>query len=144
MRRLAERSKASAADIAEIINSAQNETHATLIAMEQSSTQMRRGLSLMETVSASTDQVRLTTQQQGAATRQVVATMESVTEATRQTSATAQQIAASASGLTDLVADLRAAATWAHVDHDNGARPPGPPAAEAPAPPPPAAVRAGQ
>jgi methyl-accepting chemotaxis protein len=144
VRRLAERSKASAADIAEIINSAQNETHATLIAMEQSSTQMRRGLSLMETVSASTDQVRLTTQQQGAATRQVVATMESVTEATRQTSATAQQIAASASGLTDLVADLRAAATWAHVDHDNGARPPGPPAAEAPAPPPPAAVRAGQ
>jgi methyl-accepting chemotaxis protein len=140
VRRLAERSKASAADIAEIIASAENETHATLVAMEQSSSQMRRGLSLMETVSASTDQVRLTTQQQGAATRQVVATMESVTEATRQTSATAQQIAASASGLSDLVADLRAAATWAHVDHENGA---GPPAEAAPAPPP-VAVRAGE
>jgi methyl-accepting chemotaxis protein len=74
---------------------------------------MQRGLSLMETVMESTDQVRLTTQQQGAATQQVVDTMESVTEASRQTSVTAQQISASATALTDLVADMRRAADGA-------------------------------
>jgi methyl-accepting chemotaxis protein len=110
VRRLAERSKRSAADIAGIVESTQDETNATVMAMEASSKQMQRGLNLMETVMESTDQVRLTTQQQGAATQQVVDTMESVTEASRQTSATAQQISASASALNDLVADLRRAA----------------------------------
>jgi methyl-accepting chemotaxis protein len=110
VRRLAERSKRSAADIAGIIESTQDETNATVMAMESSSKQMQRGLDLMETVMESTDQVRLTTQQQGAATQQVVDTMESVTEASRQTSATAQQISASANALNDLVADLRRAA----------------------------------
>jgi methyl-accepting chemotaxis protein len=110
VRRLAERSKASAGDIEEIISSTQAETNATVMAMEASSKQMKRGLGLMEDVMASTDQVRLTTQQQGAATQQVVDTMESVTEASRQTSATAQQISASASALNDLVAELRRAA----------------------------------
>jgi methyl-accepting chemotaxis protein len=110
VRRLAERSKRSAADIAGIIESTQDETNATVMAMEASSKHMQRGLTLMETVMESTDQVRLTTQQQGAATQQVVDTMESVTEASRQTSATAQQISASANALNDLVADLRRAA----------------------------------
>ena len=110
VRRLAERSKASAADIEEIITSTQAETNATVMAMEASSKQMKQGLGLMEDVMASTDQVRLTTQQQGAATQQVVDTMESVTEASRQTSVTAQQISASATALSDLVAEMRRAA----------------------------------
>jgi methyl-accepting chemotaxis protein len=109
VRRLAERSKRSAADIAGIIESTQDETNATVMAMESSSKHMQRGLTLMETVMESTDQVRLTTQQQGAATQQVVDTMETVTEASRQTSATAQQISASASALNELVADLQRA-----------------------------------
>jgi methyl-accepting chemotaxis protein len=110
VRRLAERSKASAADIETIIASTQAETNATVMAMESSSKQIKRGLDLMETVMESTDQVRLTTQQQGAATQEVVDTMESVTEASRQTSATAQQISASATALNDLVAEMRRAA----------------------------------
>jgi methyl-accepting chemotaxis protein len=110
VRRLAERSKASAADIEEIITSTQAETNATVIAMEASSKQVKHGLGLMDDVMASTDQVRLTTQQQGAATQQVVDTMESVTEASRQTSVTAQQISASAAALSDLVAEMRRAA----------------------------------
>ena len=113
VRRLAERSKASAADIAEIIASARDETNATVMTMEQSSKQMQRGLDLMDSVADQTDQVRLTTQQQGAATRQVVTTMDTVTETTRQTSVTAQQIAASAAGLTALVVDLSRAAAAA-------------------------------
>jgi methyl-accepting chemotaxis protein len=109
VRRLAERSKRSAADIAGIVESTQDETNATVMAMEASSKHMQRGLALMETVMESTDQVRLTTQQQGAATQQVVDTMESVTEASRQTSATAQQISASATALNELVAELQRA-----------------------------------
>jgi len=110
VRRLAERSKRSAADIAGIIESTQDETNATVMAMEASSKHMQHGLELMESVAASTDQVRLTTQQQGAATQQVVDTMESVTEASRQTSATAHQISASATALNELVAQLQRAA----------------------------------
>jgi methyl-accepting chemotaxis protein len=110
VRRLAERSKRSAADIAGIIESTQDETNATVMAMEASSKHMQHGLELMESVMESTDQVRLTTQQQGAATQEVVDTMDSVTEASRQTSATAQQISASASALNELVAELQRAA----------------------------------
>jgi methyl-accepting chemotaxis protein len=115
VRRLAERSKASAADIEEIITSTQAETNATVMAMEASSKQMKHGLGLMEAVKSSADQVRLTTQQQGAATQQVVDTMDSVTEASRQTSATARQISASATALGDLVAEMRQVAA---VDGD--------------------------
>ncbi|HWT21989.1 MAG TPA: methyl-accepting chemotaxis protein [Solirubrobacteraceae bacterium] len=110
VRRLAERSKASASEIEEILASTKAETNATVMAMEASSKQMKRGLGLMETVMASTDQVRLTTQQQGAATQQVVDTMDQVTEASRQTSVTAQQISASATALTDLVAEMQRSA----------------------------------
>jgi methyl-accepting chemotaxis protein len=80
------------------------------MAMEGSSKQMKRGLGLMDGVRASTDRVRLTTQQQGAATQQVVDTMDSVTEASRQTAATAHQISTSASVLNDLVDELQRAA----------------------------------
>ena len=104
VRRLAERSKASAANIETIIASTQAETNATRDGHGGLLEADRRGLGLMETVMESTDQVRLTTQQQGAATQEVVDTMESVTEASRQTSATAQQISASAAALNDLVA----------------------------------------
>jgi methyl-accepting chemotaxis protein len=110
VRRLAERSKRSAADIAGIVESTQDETNATVMAMEASSKHMHHGLELVETVMASTDQVRLTTQQQGAATQEVVDTMDAVTEASRQTSATAQQISASAIALNELVAELQRAA----------------------------------
>ena len=50
VRRLAERSKASAADIEKIITSTQAETNATVMAMEASSKQIKHGLGLMEAV----------------------------------------------------------------------------------------------
>jgi methyl-accepting chemotaxis protein len=110
VRRLAERSKDQAEGIGAIIESTRDETGATVMAMEQSSRQMRHGLGLMDTVAEATEHVRLTTQQQSAAATQVVETMESVATTSRQTAATAQQIAASASQLADLVASLRGAA----------------------------------
>jgi methyl-accepting chemotaxis protein len=119
VRRLAESSKARAAEIAGIVDGAQHETNATVMSMEKSATEMRRGLELMDQVSESTEQVRLTTQQQTAAASQVVETMEGVTETSRQTAATAQQIASSAQQLTDLVERLRAAAAQVEA-HSSG------------------------
>jgi methyl-accepting chemotaxis protein len=107
VRRLAERSKDSAADIAAIIAATQAETSASVLAMEKGSKQMARGLDLLDEVTDATDQVHLTTQQQRLATDQVVETMHSVTETTRQGATTTQQIAASAAGLADLAAALQ-------------------------------------
>jgi methyl-accepting chemotaxis protein len=106
VRRLAERSKASAADIARIVEGTQSETNATLMVMEKGAKQMQQGLVLLERVAEATAQVRLTTQQQRGAAEQVVDSMEQVTEASRQTSATAQQIADAAVGLARFAADL--------------------------------------
>ena len=110
VRRLAERSKDSAGDIASIIEGVHTETNATVMAMEKGAKQMQRGLTLLEGVTEATAQVRLTTQQQRSATGQVVETMEQLTDASRQVSATAQQIAAAAGTLATLSADLETTA----------------------------------
>jgi methyl-accepting chemotaxis protein len=110
VRRLAERSKTSAAGIATIIEGVHGETNATVMAMEKGAKQMQRGLSLLETVTEASAQVRLTTQQQRSATGQVVETMEQLTDASRQVSATTTQIAASAAALATLATSLETAA----------------------------------
>jgi methyl-accepting chemotaxis protein len=110
VRRLAERSKGSAADIARIIENVQAETNSTVMAMEKGSKQMQHGLGLLETVTDATAQVRLTTQQQRSATVQVVETMEQLTEASRQVSDTAGQIALASTRLADLAAELERSA----------------------------------
>jgi methyl-accepting chemotaxis protein len=113
VRRLAERSKASAGEIAAIIEGVQAETNATVMAMEKGAKQMQRGLALLEQVAEATAQVRLTTQQQRSATSQVVETMEQLTDTSGQVSATAQQIAGAAADLAALAADLERTAAQA-------------------------------
>jgi methyl-accepting chemotaxis protein len=110
VRRLAERSKVSAGDIALIVGGVREETNATVMAMEKGAKQMQAGLVLLERVTDAAGHVRLTTQQQRSATSQVVETMEQLTDASRQVSATAQQIAAAAGSLADLAGNLEAAA----------------------------------
>lgn len=106
VRRLAERSKASAAEIAVIADGVHAETNATVMAMEKGAKQMQRGLALLEEVTQATAQVRLTTQQQRSATGQVVETMDQLTDASRQVSATAQQIATASASLAGLAENL--------------------------------------
>jgi methyl-accepting chemotaxis protein len=106
VRRLAERSKSSAADIAVIADGVHAETNATVMAMEKGAKQMQRGLALLEEVTQATAQVRLTTQQQRSATGQVVETMDQLTDASRQVSATAQEIAAASASLAGLAENL--------------------------------------
>jgi methyl-accepting chemotaxis protein len=110
VRRLAERSKSSAADIAVIVGGVREETNATVMAMEKGAKQMQAGLVLLERVTDAAGHVRLTTQQQRSATSQVVETMEQLTDASRQVSATAQEIAAAAGSLADLAGNLEATA----------------------------------
>jgi len=110
VRRLAERSKGSAADIAVIVNGVRTETNATVMAMEKGAKQMQQSLVLVRGVTEGTAQVRLTTQQQRLGTGQVVEAMEQLSEASRQTSGTAQQIAANAGTLSSLAHELEATA----------------------------------
>jgi methyl-accepting chemotaxis protein len=111
VRRLAERSKASAADITSIIEGIQNETNATVMAMEKGAKQMRTSRTLLSSVTDGTQVVQLTTQQQHSATAQVVETMEQLSDVSRQVSDTAGQIAAAAAALATLAADLDGAAS---------------------------------
>jgi methyl-accepting chemotaxis protein len=106
VRRLAERSKSSAAGIAEIIEGIQEETNATVMAMEKGAKQMQAGLALLTAVADGTAQVRLTTHQQRSATSQVVETMEQLSDASRQVSNTANEIASASAALAALAADL--------------------------------------
>jgi len=108
VRRLAERSKSSAGDIAAIVTAVQRETNATVMAMEKGAKQMQQGLLQLEAVTDANGQVSLTTQQQRSATAQVVETMEQLADASRQISITARQIAASAGDLADLAHHLEA------------------------------------
>jgi methyl-accepting chemotaxis protein len=120
VRRLAERSKASAGDIASIVAAVQGESNATVMAMEKGAKQMQQGLLLLEAVTDANGQVRLTTQQQRSATAQVVETMEQLTADSRQVSATAQEIASAAGSLADLAGNLESAAASAGAS--NGQR----------------------
>jgi len=113
VRRLAERSKNSAAEIGQIIESTQEVTASTVSAMESGARRMAQGLELLEQVAEGTAQVSLNTQQQGAATQQVVEAMEQMTDSSRQVATTAQQIAASAGTLAALASQLESAAATA-------------------------------
>jgi methyl-accepting chemotaxis protein len=106
VRRLADSSKSSAADIERIVEAVHAETNATVMAMEKGAKQMQHGLLLLDHVTDAADQVRLTTQQQRSATAQVVETMEQLTDASRQVAMTAQQIASAAGTLAELAGNL--------------------------------------
>jgi methyl-accepting chemotaxis protein len=117
--RLAERSKASAAQIAKIVRATQHDASATVMAMEAGGKQMRRGLDLMDEVTTAANQVQLTTQQQRTATSQVVETMASLSESNRQTSATTIQIAESAANLTGIASELESSVSVVEVREED-------------------------
>jgi methyl-accepting chemotaxis protein len=110
VRRLAERSKSSSAKIAEIIDGAQAETAATVMAMEKGAKQMRHAMQFMDTVADASSQGRQSAEQQRAATQQVVITFEQLTGNTKAVSATTHQIATSAVGLANLAKELESTA----------------------------------
>jgi methyl-accepting chemotaxis protein len=106
VRRLAERSKASAAQIASIIGGAEAESNATVMAMEQTSKQMQQSLTLLASVVDASDKVKLLTEQQGTATNQVVESLERITVGSRQVSEAAAQISSAAANNAALASEL--------------------------------------
>jgi methyl-accepting chemotaxis protein len=110
VRRLAERSKTSAKDIALIISSTQSEAEATVMAMEKSAKQTHRSLELMEHVTAASHQVRTITHEQRSATDQAVEAIEQVSVGSRQVSDGARQLASAAAAQASIAEDLQHAA----------------------------------
>ena len=106
VRRLAERSKAAAAQISKLVEGAQAQSSNTVMALDKGVKQMQRGLVLMEAMNEVSGQVQLATQQQRASLEQVVLAIEHIAEGSRSVAATAQEIAAAATRQWELAADV--------------------------------------
>jgi methyl-accepting chemotaxis protein len=121
VRRLAERSKAAAAQIATIVEGAQTQSSETVMALEKSIKQMERGLSLMAEVAKAGGHMQAAHQQQRASTDQVGIAIERIAEGSRSVAITAQEIASAATRQGELAAEL-ADSGWEHGgEADNGA-----------------------
>ncbi len=106
VRRLAERSKAAAAQIAKLVEGAQAQSSETVMALEKGVKQMERGLAMMQAMTEVRDQVRVATEQQRSSTEQVVLAIEHIAEGSRSVAVTAQEIASAAARQGELAADL--------------------------------------
>jgi methyl-accepting chemotaxis protein len=106
VRRLAERSKAAAAQIANLVEGAQAQSSQTVMALEKGVKQMERGLKMMQAMTEVSGQVQVASQQQRSSTEQVVLAIEHIAEGSRSVAITAQEIATAAARQGALAADL--------------------------------------
>jgi methyl-accepting chemotaxis protein len=121
VRRLAERSKAAAAQIAKLVEGAQAESSETVMALEKGVKQMERGLAMMRAMTEASSQVQLASQQQRSSTQEVVVAIEHIAEGSRSVAATAQEIASAAARQGELAAAL-AGSGWDRTErHGRGA-----------------------
>ncbi len=111
VRRLAERSKAAAAQIAKLVEGAQAQSGETVMALEKGVKQMERGLAMMRAMTEVSGKVQLASQQQRSSTQQVVLAIEHNAEGSRSVATTAQEIASAAARQGELAAEL-AGAGW--------------------------------
>jgi methyl-accepting chemotaxis protein len=121
VRRLAERSKAAAAQIATIVEGAQTQSSETVMALEKSIKQMERGMGLMQEVAMAGGHMQAAHHQQRASTDEVSLAIERIAEGSRSVAITAQEIASAAIRQGELAAEL-ADSGWDHTKEvDNGA-----------------------
>jgi methyl-accepting chemotaxis protein len=121
VRRLAERSKAAAAQIAKLVEGAQAQSSETVMALEKGVKQMERGLAMMRAITEVSGQVQLASQQQRTSTQEVVLAIEHIAESSRSVAATAQEIAEAAARQGELATEL-AASGWERAgEPDRGA-----------------------
>ena len=106
VRRLAERSKAAAAQIAKLVEGAQAESSETVMALEKGVKQMERGLAMMRAMTEVSGQVQLASQQQRRSTQEVVVAIEHIAEGSRSVATTAQEIASAAARQGELAVAL--------------------------------------
>lgn len=119
VRRLAERSKAAAAQIATIVEGAQTQSSDTVMALEKSIKQMERGLNLMQEVAKAGGHMHAAHQQQRASTDEVGLAIERIAEGSRSVAITAQEIASAAARQGELAAEL-AGSGWEHAQEVDG------------------------
>ena len=106
VRRLAERSKAAAAQIARLVEGAQTQSAQTIMALEKGVKQMERGLTMMQAMTELSGRVQLASQKQRTANEQVVFAIERIAEGSRTVAVTAQEIASAAARQGKLAAEL--------------------------------------
>ncbi len=106
VRRLAERSKAAAAQIATLVEGAQIQSRGSVMAVETRGSQMELWLVMMGAMAEAGGKVRLATQEQRSTIEQASAAIERLAEGSRSVAATAQAIALAASRQGDLSTDV--------------------------------------
>jgi methyl-accepting chemotaxis protein len=106
VRRLAERSKAAAAQIGALVDGAKIQSTDTVVAVERRSGQMELWLSMMGTMTEASGQVQLATQVQRATVDQAAAAIEHIAQSSQSVAATAKDIALAASRQDRLAAEL--------------------------------------
>ncbi len=121
VRRLAERSKAAAAQIAKLVEGAQAQSAETVMALEKGVKQMERGLKMMQAMTEVSGQVQVASQQQRSSTEQVVLAIEHIAEGSRSVAVTAQEIASAAARQGALAADLAGSGWESLIEDDRGA-----------------------
>jgi methyl-accepting chemotaxis protein len=120
VRRLAERSKAAAAQIATIVEGAQTQSGETVLALEKSINQMERGLGLLQEVAKAGGHMQAAHEQQRASTDEVGLAIERIAEGSRSVAITAHEIASAAARQGELAAEL-ADSGWEHAQEtDSG------------------------
>ena len=106
VRRLAERSKAAAAQIGTLVGAAQVGASATVTAVEDRGRQMELWLSMMVKMADASGQVQLATEDQRAAVDRAVEAMEQIAASSRSVSETAKEIALAAARQGEIAAEL--------------------------------------
>jgi methyl-accepting chemotaxis protein len=106
VRRLAERSKAAAAQIVALVSGAQTQSRDTVTAVENRGRQMQVWLEMMEAMAGASGQVQLATREQRSMVDKAVIAIELIAENSRSVAATAQEIAVAASRQGQLAAEL--------------------------------------
>jgi methyl-accepting chemotaxis protein len=106
VRRLAERSKAAAAQIGSLVGSAQMQAQATVTAVENRRLQMELWLSMMVKMADASAQVQLATADQRSAVDEAVEAIEQIAVGSRSVSQTAQEIAVAAAQQGEIATEL--------------------------------------
>jgi methyl-accepting chemotaxis protein len=106
VRRLAERSKAASAQIATLVEGAQVQSRASVMAVETRGSQMELWLVMMGAMAEASGRVRLATQEQRSTVELAVAAIEHIAEESRSVAASAKEIATSALRQGELSTDV--------------------------------------
>ena len=106
VRRLAERSKAAAAQIGTLVGSAQTQAQATVVAVQDRRGQMALWFEMMVKLADASGQVHLSTEDQRSAVDQAVAAIEQIALSSRSVAETAQAIAIAATRQVQIAAEL--------------------------------------